>query len=361
MWEDEEGFHYPQVELSKCIECRRCEKVCTFKKDIFYSSNADKPIETYAARHVNQKVLMTSTSGGMFTALSDFIIEKSGSVFGAEFDEDFCISHKRATTKFERNRFKGSKYVQSNLKKTFTEIKQDIIDGKDVMFSGTPCQNAALRNYLGNIDISKLLLCDIICHGVTSPMIWRDYKNRLEKKFKSKLKFYDFRPKYAGWEKTSDEVCMFENGKTVHTIGTSYNYKKMYYGHLITRPSCHNCPFTSLRRVSDITIADCRGIEKVIPEIKTYEGVSLVMINSDKGRSWFQNVKDTLEYYPVPIESLMQPQLIEPGKASPHRTAFWEHYYQKGLNFALNKHFGLIYGLKNKLKRLRTLLSAINK
>lgn len=174
MQPDTLGFLYPVVDAKKCTDCGLCERVCAFNEHYDQSMNLSQP-EAYAARHKDMREIETSRSGAAFIAISDYIIENGGIVYGAGYTEHFRVVHKRAVTKEERNEFKGSKYVQSDLTGVFHQVKEDLKSGKTVLFSGTPCQTAGLNSYVGKKLRENLFLVDIVCHGVPSPYIWRDY------------------------------------------------------------------------------------------------------------------------------------------------------------------------------------------
>lgn len=188
------GFKYPKVDLDKCIDCGLCEKVCAFNDNYDKSLNLKEP-EIYAARHKDIHEIETSRSGAAFIAISDYILENGGIVYGVGYKDHFRVAHKRATTKEERNEFKGSKYVQSDLDGIFRQVKEDLKQGNTVLFSGTPCQTAGLNSYIGKKFRENLVLVDIVCHGVPSPYIWQDYLTYLENKYKSKIIKVNFRDK----------------------------------------------------------------------------------------------------------------------------------------------------------------------
>lgn len=195
MEKDGWGFQYPSIDMKKCVNCGLCDKVCPFVQ----SSSAKLPIqEVYAVKHRDAEILKESTSGGIFTAISDYVLEQGGVVYGAAFDENMVVRHMRATTPEQRNRMRGSKYVQSDMGDIFTQVKQDIIKKKKVLFTGTPCQVAGLKNFLKNAT-DGLICLDLICHGVPSPVIYKEHLNFLSEKMKMNVLDYKFRPKDWGW------------------------------------------------------------------------------------------------------------------------------------------------------------------
>lgn len=221
------GFKYPKVDLSRCIDCGLCEKVCAFNDHYDKSLNLKEP-KIYAARHKDMHEIETSRSGAAFIAISDYILKNGGVVYGAGYKDHFRVAHKRATTKEERNEFKGSKYVQSDLDRIFRQVKDDLKQGETVLFSGTPCQTAGLNSYIGKKLRENLVLVDIVCHGVPSPYIWRDYLNYLEKKYKSKIVTVNFRDKSrVGWSGHIESFVFQDNIKREFTTYTSLFYRHM--------------------------------------------------------------------------------------------------------------------------------------
>lgn len=205
------GFLYPKVDASKCVECGLCEKVCQFNDNYDRSLNLKKPI-AYAARHKDINEVMKSRSGAAFVTISDYVLEQGGVVYGAGYKDHFRVAHKRATTKEERDEFRGSKYVQSDLTGVFRQVKKDLKNGLTVLFSGTPCQTAGLNAYIGKKLREHLVLVDIVCHGVPSPFLWRDYIAYLEKKQGDEILVVNFRDKELyGW-KDHRESYIFKMG-----------------------------------------------------------------------------------------------------------------------------------------------------
>lgn len=348
MKSNEEGFLYPKVDNDKCTKCGLCKKLCIADKERCKIKNV---ISSYALIHKSKEVLSKSTSGGAFTALSDYILDIGGIVYGAVFDWDFKVYHARAENKSTRDMMRGSKYVQSDLKDSYKQVKQDLLNGKTVLFSGTPCQIDGLKSYLKGICTDNLYLCDLICHGTPSPLIWREHVKLIEKKNKAKLKTYQFRPKKWGWH-IHNECAVFENGKEYYSNAYSDLFKTIYYGRLAMRTSCHYCQYSNLNRASDITIGDCRHIENVYPDLDVYDGVSLVLVNTEKGRKILEGSSKDIELYPLNIEDVIQPPLQHPGGLAVGRKKFWDYYYQGGYKYAVKKYYGRLFTTKYRIKKI---------
>lgn len=348
------GFKYPKVDLSKCIACGLCEKVCAFNDSYDKSLNLKEP-EIYAARHKDMHEIETSRSGAAFIAISDFVLENGGIVYGVGYKEHFRVVHKRATTKEERDEFKGSKYVQSDLDGIFRQVKEDLKQGYTVLFSGTPCQTAGLNSYIGKKLRENLVLVDIVCHGVPSPYIWRDYLAYIEKKYKSKVVKVDFRDKSRiGWS-GHIESFVLSNGKKIE----SNIYTYLFYQHIIFRHSCGKCYFTNVRRPSDITIADFWGWEKINKDFnKDNKGVSLVLVNTNKGRILFKEAGGILDFIHIKLEDCLQPNLVKPSPINKKRDVIEHEYKKYGFKYIYYRYgnAGLIYKFRQFKKYIKNLL-----
>lgn len=349
MQPDALGFLYPVVDKNKCVDCGLCEKVCAFNDHYDTSLNLSQP-DAYAARHKDMKEVETSRSGAAFIAISDYVLENGGVVYGAGYTDHFRVVHKRAATKEERDEFKGSKYVQSDLTGVFRQVKQDLKDGLTVLFSGTPCQTAGLNSYIGKKLRVNLILVDIVCHGVPGPYIWRDYIAYLEKKQGNKICWVNFRDKQKfGW-KAHHETFKFVKGSKM-----SFTY--LFYQHIMFRQSCEKCHYTNTRRPSDITIADFWGWEKTDPNInKDDKGVSLILVNTEKGREIFEAVKDRMTVIPAKLEDCLQPNLQHPSPINAHRDKFEKAYKKHGFSYVYYR-----YGNIGLIWRLRQIKSFIKK
>ena len=328
------GFLYPVVNKDKCVDCGLCEKMCAFNDHYDTSLNLDKPL-AYAARHKDMKEVETSRSGAAFIAISDYILENGGVVYGAGYTDHFRVVHKRATTKEERDEFKGSKYVQSDMNTVFRQVKKDLKDGLTVLFSGTPCQTAGLNSYVGKKLREHLILVDIVCHGVPGPYLWRDYITYLEQKQGKKICQVNFRNKQSfGWA-AHHETFRFIDGKEQDK--TSFTY--LFYKHIMFRPSCGECHFTNIKRPSDATLADFWGWEKTDKNINADDkGVSLVLINTITGKELFENVKDKMNTIPAELENCLQPNLQHPSIIHPKSNKFAFNYEKKGFEYVVKKY-----------------------
>ena len=353
---DAMGFLYPKIDTDKCTECGLCEKVCAFNPNYDKSLNLSEP-QIYAARHKNMHEIETSRSGAAFIAISDYVLEQGGVVYGAGYAEHFRVIHKRATNKEERNEFKGSKYVQSDLRDIFPQIKEDLKQGLIVLFSGTPCQTAGLASYIGKRLREKLILVDIVCHGVPAPYIWRDYLTYLEKKYKQPIVEVNFRDKSrVGWNEHI-ESFVFQDGSKKEF--NTYTY--LFYRHIMLRPSCSKCHYTNFKRPSDFTLADYWGWEKLSPYFnKDNKGCSLLLVNTEKGRHFLKYISIDLNLIVSNKILCLQPNLQIPSKPSDKSSLFEYLYIKHGFKKVAQKFSDLNY--KSNIKKIiRKILKAIRK
>ncbi len=285
MKDDSEGFWYPEIDKSKCIDCDLCEKVCPELHPPIL--NKDEP-KAYAAYAKDENILLESSSGGMFTLLAHEILRKKGVVFGACFNESFEVIHDYTETVEGLAKFRGSKYVESEIGETYSKAKDFLDNNRYVLFTGTPCQIAGIKSFLKK-DYDNLLCVDIICHGVPSPKVWRKYLLEQERKIGSMVKKVSFRHKQNGWINFS-LMLNFKNSKCHFESRYKDSMMVSFLKNICLRPSCYKCTFKTVNRCSDITLADFWGIQNVHQDFFNENGVSLVIIQSVKGNKLFSEI-----------------------------------------------------------------------
>lgn len=281
----------------------------------------------YRFLHCDDLVRKNSSSGGAFTAISDQILDKQGVVYGCIMDECMQAKHVRATSREERNRMRGSKYIQSDIKGVFQQIECDLEAGKFVLVTGTPCQNFAVLNYLSltKICTDRLITMEVVCHGVGSKLFFDDYIHHLESKYQGNAVKVNFRAKHHKGQKQDMEV-VFDNGKRYNASSTKYDwFYSIYLKNLILRPSCYECPFTQRKRFSDLTIADHWGYQ----DEKAY---SLIVSNTLEGNEILQLIKDNSEnnLEEIPEQEVRQPHMAHPCDRPIQRDEFWNVYHKDG-------------------------------
>lgn len=322
MSQDGRGFFYPEIDETKCTHCGLCKNVCDF--DHFMKENSNFA-RSYAVRHKNINEVMTSRSGGFFSALAEAVIKQGGLCYGAILDSNLEVIHKKAETYEECLRFKGSKYVQSKMDGSlFLNVKKDLESGRKVLFSGTGCQVHGLLRFLDSskTDHSKLITVDFICHGVPSPGVWKNYIAEVEQRMGLKVTGVDFRNKRLfGWT-AHIETYKFEDGSE----DSNSNWADVYYQHCMFRDSCYICPYITPYRKSDFTIGDYWGFEKVVDGYRDNKGLSLVIAHSDKADKMLSELNDKLFIEKTDLEMYTQPQLRKPTYKGPEYKRFWKKY-----------------------------------
>ena len=300
MIENKEGFIEPFIDNEKCINCGLCAKRCPQLNRV--ENDRLENIEVYAAKNKNVDEQKESSSGGIFSILAQYVLENSGIVYGCAFNEEIVAEHIGIKSKEDLAKLRGSKYVQSNTKHTFQEVKKYLEEGKLVLYSGTPCQIAGLKAFLGK-EYKKLLTVDLVCHGVPSPKLFNKYIKWLEEKNKSKVKKYEFRNKEKnGWGLTAKVT--FENGKVKYINSNLDPYYKTFLESKTYRECCYNCEYANVNRIGDITLADYWGIEKEHPDFLDEKGVSAVIINTKLGKRYFQYVEHKIDYIDTDINKV---------------------------------------------------------
>lgn len=343
------GFQYPVVDKDKCTDCGLCEKVCAFNSHYDTTLNIPAPL-AYGVRHKNINEVLKSRSGAAFVALSDYILENGGVVYGAGYTDHFRVVHKRATTKEERDEFRGSKYVQSDLTGIFRSIRKDLKEGRTVLFSGTGCQTAGLNSFIGKKLKSNLILVDIVCHGVPGPFLWRDYLAYIEEKKGETITEVNFRNKQKfGWS-AHRETYRYTGCKNEETTDTSF------YKRIMMRHSCSICYFCNTKRPSDITIADFWGWDRQGIELnRDDKGLNLVLLNTEKGIQFLEKIKNNLILFDADKECYLQPNLCRPTEAHPFRNIFEQDYIKKGFGYVISydyDHPSIINRIRKKINDL---------
>ena len=355
---DIEGFWYPKVDVSKCVHCGLCEKVCPelqidkLKKNDFFT-----PAHTIAAINKNMKVRWDSTSGGVFSALAEYMYDQGGYVSGAVYNKDFSVRNFISNNEEDIESLRSSKYLQSNAKGLYREIRTLLKKGEKVLACGTPCQMAALRAYLME-DYENLIIVDFICRGVNSPKVYRKYLDSLERKYGGKVIYVKAKNKELGWRNLTRKV-VFDNGKVYYGILMDDDFRRGYHTNVYCRPSCYVCKYKGFPRISDITIADYWGIEKIDKNLDNNIGTSMILLNSKKGIKYFENIKDKLEWEETSFESVIpgNAALLQPISSSTiDRRQFFEDLDNGTFEEVTEKYFPLN---KNKLSIRRKIKSTL--
>lgn len=354
MNEDCEGFLYPKVDSAVCVDCGLCEKVCP----IINQGYTIVPLATYAAKNKDEKIRYKSSSGGVFTLIAEQILADGGVVFGARFNENWEVIHDYAETVEGLEPFRGSKYVQSVIGDNYKYAKQFLLEGRNVLFSGTPCQIAGLKKFLRK-EYENLLTVEVVCHGVPSPKVWRDYlqykraqhvvgKNTVSSSIDELpvITGISFRDKTKGWKKYGFKICYAALKAAENSVSKSANidnceitpfnediFMKGFLKNLYLRPSCYQCMARQGKSGADIAIADYWGIQRIHPELDDDKGVNLVLINTQKGQTYFDAIAATLTYtisdYRKAIAN--NPCIVKSVAEPSQRILFWRKYESQGV------------------------------
>lgn len=333
MREDSEGFLYPEIDEALCIDCGKCLNVCPYEKAGFtFKDDKEELGRCYAAYYNAESIRYQSSSGGMFRAFADKVIKERGIVFGAVFDKDFTVEHTYAETVEGLVPMMGSKYLQSRMQGVFPLVKQFLDDKRLVLFTGCGCQVAGLKAFLGK-DYLNLLTVDLICHGVDSPKIWQEYLKALFPD--EEVVSVSFRDKSTGQDNSSIYIRGQKSEFKIREKKAIY-FKSWSLG-LFARPSCSACPFKEDNRVSDITISDCWGYQKIAPELYDGRGLSSVVIHTKRGKEFFDSITPELVYKESRLEDVKRFNADYTRTSSPFnwkkREKFWKEYVESGKKF----------------------------
>lgn len=351
MAEDEEGFLYPKVDISKCIDCHLCEKVCP----VINQDEPRTPLNVYAAKNQNDQIRLDSSSGGIFTILAEQVINAGGVVFGACWDEEWNVKHDYAECLDNLSKFRSSKYLQSIIGDNYFKAEQFLKAGRTVLFTGTPCQIAGLKHFLRK-DYDNLLAVEVICHSVPSPGIWQRYlEERLQtlKWSKSDIKHISFRNKKTGW-KCYSFIIENKNGNVFSELGSKNAFMRGFLADLYTRPSCQACPSKQLKSGSDITLGDFWGIDSLMPEIDDDKGVSAIIINTEKGRKALHSVNNLIPSSWADM-CVNNPALVKSAKVSENKEHFFlkdELSFEKKIHILCKRPFSLRQTISRILRKL---------
>lgn len=362
---DKKGFLSFNIDASKCIKCNLCETICPIEKSLktlCYSQ------VFYGVKYKSKSQRKKSQSGAAFYCFARKIIENNGIVYGVQI-VDSNVQYTRVNSINNLSFICGSKYMQANLGNTFSQIEDDLKNNLHVLFVGTPCHVDGLLMYLRfkKVNVDNLLLIDLVCHGVPSNKVTNDYLSYLKKLHNTdKITNINFRDKQFGWH------SYFFTYRVNKKKFCSSNFASFFFSNLGMRDLCYSCKYKNLNRVGDITIGDFWGIEKSFKTFPDKKGVSLVILNTNKGRMFFDQCKDDFYYVEAKKEQCLQRSLIGPINRSKNVDIFWDEYYKNGFIFAMIKYcnfssskektvfsyyaYKLILKIKNNVKFILLLL-----
>lgn len=362
MKQDKEGFLKPIVNNELCINCQKCLYYC--EKYFKQSKLKSNIIEVKACQTKDPLWLIESTAGGFFPTLAQWVIENNGVVFGTAWDDTMEPIICKASSIEEIRKFNGSKYVQSDIHHALSEIKEELKRGVMVLFSGTPCQNAAVKTFCYDINTENLITLDVICYGVPSPGLFKAYIKTIENKRNVKVVDFRFRDKHKyGWSHTTVIYTENKNGKVSKFIEKDYRkipYYQMFSKRNCFRKSCYNCNYNTINRITDFTTGNFWGIENLTSSFNLYNGVSLVLINTEKAKIIYNTIISRISSIDMTIDQaiLSNDALIRSTPYPSDRDQIYEYFINNGFMKMYEKYYKINYfktiinNIKRKLKNI---------
>lgn len=329
---DEEGFKYPSIDMSECIGCNLCERICP----IMNHKEINGTLEAVAVQHKDSDTLYHSAAGGAFSAIGTITIQHGGIVFGASYDDNMVVRHSSAETIEELAKFRSSKYVQSDMGNVFLLAEKELKSGREVCFSGTPCQVAGLKEFLRK-DYKNLITIDLVCKGVGSPLVLGKYVEDKIEEYGSRIIGMNFKRKTYGYHSSTMSID-FENGSSYSRGGITDPMMRCFRANICLRPSCSNCAFKGEHRISDLTIFDCWSYEKLTNKKDNDKGHTAVLIHSGKGTKRIYECSDYLDIDKIDYHAAVNLDgIMVKNRVSDHakRRTFFEILNRDGLNPAI--------------------------
>lgn len=354
MKKNDYGFVYPVINPDSCINCGICKKVCSYQNQSLFH-----PIKgAYAVISKNNHVRKMSSSGGLFYELASKFIREGGVVYGAAYSAKWEVLHIKVDNERQLNLLQGSKYCQSDINETYKQVKKDILNNFNVLFSGTPCQIDGLLGYLGK-QPDNLFLVDLVCHGVPNNQMFKDYLNGLELKKDGIITDFTFRDKRLGWGINGS--YSINNRKKINIFASESSYFSLFEYGFIYRDSCYSCKYAKSERVSDLTIGDFWGVEQVVPEILGKHrwnerlGISLALVNTEKGQMLLDQADVLFQIVDIQSAVVRNAQLYKPVSQKKERKYLLEKYHDGGWE-AIDSIFKHSVGIKKYSSRFKALI-----
>lgn len=352
---NEDGFLYPITNVVECVACGLCEKICPVIQSKKQSTNGTI-LAAFGGNTKDEQLRENSSSGGIFGMLAKILFAENGVVVGAAFSDDFySVRHTCIEIKDELYRLQGSKYLQSEINYSYKKVKEFLLRGRKVLFTGTPCQVAGLKAYLGK-EYDNLFTQDVICHGTPSPMIWKKYVQYRELVSGGTVQRMSFRHKKYGWKTYSVFFGFSKNTEYVKKLSID-PYMQVFLRDIDLRPSCYDCAFKNGTSGSDITLADYWGVQDEDPELDDDKGTSLIIIHTPKGFEIFKKIQTKLNCKSIDLEKAIKhnPSYYESAHLPKKREKFFEEVRNGQIDSVMKKYaspVSLVQKVKNKIKRI---------
>lgn len=330
--EDEEGFKYPLVNKDLCVDCGMCEKVCPY-----LNQNISKePLNVYAAINPNEEIRLKSSSGGIFTMLAENTIKEGGVVFGARFTDEWNVEIDYVDGSYTSHlssicSLRGSKYVQAKVGNSYIQCEDFLMQGRKVLFSGTPCLISGLKLFLKK-EFENLLTVECVCHGVPNPGLWQKYLEEQtihDNRTINDIQNINFRDKRSGWQNYSFNI-LYKDGKQIHHLHDDNPWERAFIKNIDLRPSCYNCPTKCLQSRADITLGDLWGADQIMPDNNDNKGITLVVCHNSKGHKEFHCVSKNKKELSFDEVARYNQALIQSPKEHIQRKEFFEYVKKDG-------------------------------
>lgn len=349
MQEDVEGFFYPHVDLDSCVNCGLCEKICPQHASL----KEHLPIKVLAAINKDEETRKQSSSGGVFSLIADSIIEQGGVVYGVRFDDKWHAVVDSAESREGIESFRGSKYVQAYNNGKYIDCESVLKTGRKVLYTGTPCQISGLKNFLGK-EYDNLYTVDIVCHGVPSYKVWEAYLGDLNKSSDDILSI-NMRDKSRGWKQYSYKI-LGSDGALFDDYASKSLYLQGFVRNYYLRPSCYSCKMKKGKSLSDITLADFWGIEKLDEAFSDNKGTSAVVVNSTKGQLFIESLD--MKGQECSFDSFIKnnPSYSTATSSCRYRVDFWKDFPKYGIHAVENTMKKELFIVNRIVNRLRNII-----
>lgn len=337
MKSDFRGFKYPEIDQSKCIDCKKCQSVCPGINDSHFFA----PRIILGVKNTDENIREKSSSGGAFSLLAEYFIHRNRAVvYGAAYNDKYYVYHVRISSDDDISVLRKSKYVQSDINTCYFRCKEDLQEGNTVFFVGTSCQIDGLNKYLQReaVAVDNLYTCDLVCHGVGSPQIFQDYLHDHNNRYGATVDF-DFRDKKEGWR--DFKVSFSDRNGKKHKFRQNEDYYYIFFSHsLILRDNCYHCKYAKTDRVSDFSIGDFWGVEDFFPQFSDDKGISIVFFNTRKSLDLLHVIRNEADTVEVTVDQARKHQvnLNHPSMKNIKTDKFWRDYQDKGYKFCRNKY-----------------------
>ena len=336
---DKEGFYRPIIDESICSKCGTCERACPWLKNVSNPNECSESPKTIAAHAKDEQVRLESSSGGIFSVLAEHVLDDGGVVVGVAQVAPTRFEHIFIENKANLSKLRGAKYVQANPGLIYKQVRAMLIDGRKVLFSGTPCQVAALYSVLGQKKFDNLWTVDIVCHGVPSVKLFEKFAENISRVHNSTLVSTEFRDKSTGWKAYSVSQ-RFDNGDKISEPYGKSDYMRLFLSRICQNKSCSDCKYRKLPRIADITLGDYWGIANYHPEMDDDNGTSVVLLNTNHGEKLFANVSENIKQCNSALENAIvgNPCIVRSSKENFRRPDFFADLDRLSMNGLVEKY-----------------------